>query len=91
VIDRILFVNKLLERVRLALWPNCGPFSMALKMRQFDDMGDPEKRQGPNDPSHYCDSLEYVVWRIVLRDLEFFELWGAGQIRRRSITDRVVA
>ena len=91
VIDRVFFVNKLFEMRRLVLWPNCGPLSMALKVRQYNDKGDPEKGKGPEAPDHWCDSLEYVVWRIVWRDPEFKDLWDASRAGRRIITDRVVA
>jgi hypothetical protein len=91
VVDRIFFVNKLFEMGKLVLWPNCGPLSMALKVRQYNDKGDPEKGKGPTAPDHRCDSLEYVVWRIVSRDPEFLDLWSAGRIGRKTITDRIVA
>lgn len=88
VVDRIFFVNHLFEQKMLWLWPNCGPLSMALKLRQFNDKGDPEKGKGPTAPDHRCDSLEYPVWRIVSRDQEFIELWTSSRIGRKTITDR---
>ena len=88
IVDRIFFVNKLFELGKLVLWPNCGALSMALKVRQYNDKGDPEKGKGPDAPDHYCDSLEYVVWRIVSRDREFLDLWTATRLGRRTITDR---
>jgi hypothetical protein len=79
VIDRIFFVNKLFEMGRLYLWPGCGPLSMALKVRQYNDAGDPEKGKGPEAPDHDCDSLEYVIWRIVCEDRDFFDLWRSSR------------
>ena len=90
VVDRIFFINKLFDMGKLVLWPNCGPLAMALKVRTFDDHGDPEKRQGPTDPSHYADSLEYVAWRIVSRDEAFRFLWDLGRLGRKQITDKLV-
>ncbi len=91
IVDRIFFVNKLFESGRLFLGPGTEKLAMALKVRQYDDAGKPAKREGPNDPSHGCDSLEYVIWRIVARDPDFNDLWVAGREGRRNITDRVVS
>ena len=90
VIDRIFFVNHLFEAGLLKLFPNCGPLSMALKLRQFNDKGDPEKGKGPTAPDHRCDSLEYVVWRIVSRDQEYRDLWTSTREGRKTITDRKI-
>lgn len=91
IVDRVFFINKLFEMGRLVLWPNCGPLAMALKVRQYDDKGNPEKGKGPTAPDHWCDSLEYLVWRIVQEDAEFKDLWEATRAERKQITDRVVA
>ena len=90
VVDRIFFVNHLFEAGLLSLFPNCSPLGMALKVRQYNDKGDPEKGKGPNAPDHRCDSLEYVVWRIVSREPEFRDLWSASRIGRKNITDRQI-
>ena len=90
VVDRIFFVNHLFEAALLYLFPNCGPLSMALKLRQFNDKGDPEKGKGPTAPDHRCDSLEYPVWRIVSRDYEFIDLWTSSRAGRKNITDRQI-
>jgi hypothetical protein len=91
VVDRIFFVNHLFEANLLYLFPNCGPLSMALKLRQFNDKGDPEKGKGPSAPDHRCDSLEYDVWRIVSRDQEFIDLWTSSRAGRKNITERQIA
>jgi hypothetical protein len=90
VVDRIFFVNHLFEAMLLYLFPNCGPLSMALKLRQFDDKGNPEKGKGPTAPDHRCDSLEYDVWRIVSRDQEFIDLWTSSRIGRKTINERQI-
>jgi hypothetical protein len=90
VVDRIFFLNYLFEHQLLYLLPNCGPLSMALKLRQFNDKGDPEKGKGPDAPDHRCDSLEYVIWRIVSREQEYQDLWNASRIGRKNITDRQI-
>jgi hypothetical protein len=91
VVDRIFFVNHLFEAQLLYLFPNCGPLSMALKLRQFNDKGDPEKGKGPTAPDHRCDSLEYPVWRIVSRDPEYIDLWTSTRAGRKNITERQIA
>jgi len=90
VVDRIFFINKLFDMGKLILWPTAAPLAMALKVRTFDKHGDPEKRQGPDDPSHYADSLEYVCWRVVSSDPAFRFLWDLNRGRRRDISDKLV-
>ena len=82
VIDRIFIVNKLLEQGRLVLWPGTEPLAMALKIRQYNDSGDPEKGKGPSAPDHDCDSLEYDVWRIVSEDRDFSDIWESTRTGR---------
>ena len=90
VTDRVFFVNHLLEAGLLYLWPNCDPLGMALKLRQFNEQGDPVKGKGPDAPDHRCDSLEYVIWRIVMREQSFIELRNSIPEKRRHITDRLM-
>ena len=72
-VDRIFVVNKMLENEQLMLFPgeDVTPVAMALKTRQYEENGEPMKRQGENDPSHYCDSVEYDVFRIIAWDPDF--------------------
>lgn len=86
VVDRIFFVNKLFSTGRMYLGPDCAELSMALKVRQYNDSGDPEKGKGAEAPDHYCDGLEYVVWRLVSRMPEFKELWLATRFGRQGKT-----
>jgi hypothetical protein len=82
IVDRIFFVNKLFKTGRMFLLPGCSPLSMALKVRQFNDAGDPEKGKGPTAPDHYCDGFEYVVWRMVLSNVAFRDLLMATRAGR---------
>ena len=63
--ERIMVVNKLFKTGRLKISQDCKELIVALKTRQFDDTGKPEKGKGPTDPDHICDALEYVVWNLM--------------------------
>jgi hypothetical protein len=39
---------------------------------------------GEKDPSHYCDSFEYPVWRIVSSDNEFRDLYELTRTFRNT-------
>lgn len=65
VTERIFIVNKLFKIGRLHTTKNLKQWPMALKTRQFDKKGDPEKGQGQFAPDHMCDAAEYVIWRLV--------------------------
>jgi hypothetical protein len=78
IIERIFFVNKLMELGRLLISPDCEDLKMALKVRQFDNTGKPEKGKGEAAPDHICDSNEYVIWRLVSSLPEFFDLFQVG-------------
>jgi hypothetical protein len=54
--------------------PETHELSEALKTRQYDDSGKPEKGKGEKSPDHFCDALEYVLYRIVNSDSDFMEL-----------------
>lgn len=60
--ERILVVNKLFKTGKMLVSKDCKELIMALKTRQFDMNGKPEKGKGPKDPDHICDALEYGVW-----------------------------
>jgi hypothetical protein len=74
IVDRIFFVNKLFKTGRLKICKGCESFAIALKTRAYNDLGMPEKGKGENDPSHQCDSAEYVLFRIIMSDPDFFDL-----------------
>lgn len=79
ILERIFFVNKLLELGRLFISDECEPLRLALKVRQFDESGKPEKGKGEAAPDHICDSNEYVIWRIVSSMPEFFDLFRVSR------------
>ena len=60
--DRILIVNKMLKTGKLKVSKECKELILALKTRQFDMNGNPEKGKGPTAPDHICDATEYAVW-----------------------------
>lgn len=60
--ERIMVINKLFKTGRMLVSKDCKELVMALKTRQFDMNGKPEKGKGPKDPDHVCDALEYGVW-----------------------------
>lgn len=76
VIDRVFYVNKLFRLGLLKMFdcPETHELSEALKTRQYDDNGKPEKGKGEKSPDHFCDALEYVLYRIVNSDSDFMEL-----------------
>ncbi len=80
IVDRIFFINKLFKQGRLKV---CGKGASelieALKTRQFNDLGLPEKGKGEKSPDHICDALEYVVYRLVMSDEDFGDLRGLSR------------
>jgi hypothetical protein len=75
VLERIFVVNKMFKTDCLLVDKSCKKLDMALKTRQYDDRGEPEKGRGELSPDHICDALEYAVWRIVSSDMTFRKLW----------------
>jgi hypothetical protein len=84
VVDRIFVINKLFEMGLLHLFPELSELAMALKVRQYNEAGEPVKRQGENDPSHYCDGLEYVIWKIVAWDPDFADIYQTTLMGRAA-------
>ena len=76
ILDRIFYVNKLFRMGLLYVFdcPETEELSEALKIRQFDKNGQPEKGAGEKSPDHFCDALGYVVYRIVRSDADFMDL-----------------
>ena len=62
--ERIMIVNKMFKTGKLFVSRECKELVLALKTRQFDMNGKPEKGKGPKDPDHICDAMEYGVWNI---------------------------
>jgi hypothetical protein len=76
VTERIFTVNKLFRMGRLHIFKELKQYSIALKTRQFDKRGDPEKGQGSKAPDHICDGSEYVIWRLVSSLPAFKDLYS---------------
>lgn len=76
IIDRVFYVNKLfrLGLLKVVDAPETRELSEALKTRQYNDSGQPEKGKGESSPDHFCDAVEYVIYRIVRSDEDFMDL-----------------
>jgi hypothetical protein len=75
ILDRIFIVNKMFSSGRMVVGKACKEYSMALKTRQFNDKGVPEKTGGPMDTSHISDGGDYVSFRLVQDHEEFMDLY----------------
>lgn len=84
IVERIMFVNKMFKTGRLIVDPICRDLDIALKTRQFDETGKPEKGRGESATDHVCDALEYSCWRIVLNDPDFNDLWSLSRTAKNS-------
>ena len=76
ILDRVFYVNKLFKLGLLKVF-DCKEtdiVSEALKVRAYNDLGQPEKGKGEDAPDHICDGLEYVIYRIVRSDPDFMQL-----------------
>ena len=76
IIDRVFYVNKLFRLGLLQVF-DCRETEIvteALKTRQYNEQGQPEKGKGEDAPDHICDALEYVIYRIVRSDEDFMDL-----------------
>lgn len=76
ILDRVFYVNKLFRMGLLYVFntKETDELSEALKVRAYDQNGKPEKGKGKKAPDHFCDALEYVIYRIVRSDPEFMNL-----------------
>jgi hypothetical protein len=83
VVERIFFVNKLFKTGRMTVDPGCADLDTALKTRQYDDTGKPEKGKGTLSPDHLCDGLEYGLWRVVSSDRAFEDMWAMSKSARQ--------
>jgi len=82
IIERVFIVNKMFKMGRLLVSKKCKQLDIALKTRQYNEKGDPEKGRGELSPDHICDALEYVVWRMVSADASFRDLWELTKTAR---------
>ena len=90
ILQRTFIQNKLFKLKRMFIFKikENQPMMMALKVRQFDDKGAPEKGRGSDAPDHLCDSSDYAVYRIVNSDANFRDLKElAASIRTGSHSD----
>ena len=76
ILDTVFYVNKLFKLGKLKVF-DCkatDEVSEALKVQAYNDLGQPEKGKGKNDPDHFTDSVRYVIYRIVRSDPDFMDL-----------------
>ena len=76
ILDRVFYINKLFRMGLLYVFDckETDELSEALKVRAYNDLGQPEKGKGESAPDHICDALEYVIYRIVRSDPDFLKL-----------------
>lgn len=81
IIERTFVVNKMFYTGLMDMNNSelTNDLDMALKIRQFDDKGEPAKGRGEKSPDHVCDALEYVVFRMVSSDADFFHIWDVAK------------
>jgi hypothetical protein len=54
----------------------------ALSSRNFDKAGMPEKTGGEFCYSHICDSLEYMIFRLVMSDPDFEHIKQVASLKK---------
>lgn len=76
IIDRVFYINKLFKLGKLKVFDTKENDMLieALKVRAYNELGQPEKGKGEDAPDHICDALEYVIYRLVRSDPDFFDL-----------------
>lgn len=76
IIDRVFYINKLFKLGKLKVFATKENDMLieALKVRAYNELGHPEKGKGEDAPDHICDALEYVIYRLVRSDPDFFDL-----------------
>lgn len=84
ILDRIFVFNKLFSTGRCYMARSLKQLPMALKTRQFDKNGNPEKGSGEKATDHVCDCAEYAVARIVASDVDFFDLYSATRTYQKG-------
>ena len=86
IIDRVFYVNKLFKMGLLKVFDcrETDDLSESLKVRAYNDLGQPEKGKGESAPDHYCDAVEYVLYRIVRSDPDFMNL---KELSRENINE----
>lgn len=86
ILDTVFYVNKLFKLGLLKVFDckDTDEVSEALKVQAYNDMGQPEKGKGENDPDHFTDSVRYVIYRIVRSDADFMQL---KELSRESVKE----
>ena len=76
ILERVFITNKLFKTNRLFIFKIKSNYEiqMALKVRQYDELGKPEKGRGEHAVDHIMDGADYASYRIVSRDPAFREL-----------------
>lgn len=87
ILDTVFYVNKLFKLGLLKVFDckDTDEVSEALKVQAYNDMGQPEKGKGENDPDHFTDSVRYVIYRIVRSDADFMQL---RELSRENMKDK---
>jgi len=87
ITERIFIVNKLFRNGRAFLFKrDAKDYSLALKVRQFDEAGRPSKGRGPKAPDHVCDAGDGAFYRLVGFDADFKDIWDIAQPLRGNKT-----
>lgn len=81
VAERIFCVNKMFKSGRMFMVDNKmnENIDMALKVRQFNDLGEPFKGRGEKSPDHVTDALDYVVFRLVVNEIDFRDIYEVAK------------
>ena len=93
VIERTFIVNKLFKTKRMAILNNDDTLNirMALKIRQFDELGKPAKGRGENSPDHITDALDYVAFQSVASDVDFIDIFEVAKKMNQSQKIRITS
>jgi hypothetical protein len=83
-LERVFIINKLFYLGRAKVFKTLKELPMALKTRQYDERGDPEKGKGPKAPDHVTDSADYATHRVISFHPEFTDLWELTSTFRRD-------
>ena len=104
IIDRIFYVNKLFKMGRLKVFDckDTEKLSESLKIRAYNDLGQPEKGKGEEAPDHFCFVAGTMIataegWRpietirkgdLVLTEKGYRKVRAAGLTGKRKVITR---
>ena len=104
ILDRVFYVNKMFKLGLLRVFdcPETDGLSESLKVRAYNDMGQPEKGKGEDAPDHYCFVAGTMVatsegWRpietvkkgdLVLTEKGYKKVKAAGLTGKRRVITR---